>query len=87
VANVPEVAGAAPYSQTNAQVVAGGVNWYTVIGGTTPAWLSVGNWSMAHGNFFTQDDVSRVSKVAVLGSTVAANLFPLRWGRGQHDHR
>jgi putative ABC transport system permease protein len=75
-ANVPEVAAAAPYSQTSAQVVAGGSNWFTVIGGTTPAWLSVGNWSLAQGAFFTQDDVSRVTKVAVLGSTAAANLFP-----------
>jgi putative ABC transport system permease protein len=76
VANVPEVAAAAPYSSTSAQVVAGGVNWFTVIGGTTPAWPIVGNWNMAQGTFFTQDDVTRVSKVAVLGSTVAANLFP-----------
>jgi putative ABC transport system permease protein len=75
-ANVPEVAGAAPYSQTSAQVVAGGMNWFTVIGGTTPPWLSVENWNVAQGSFFTEDDVSRVSKVAVLGSTVAANLFP-----------
>ncbi len=36
----------------------------------------MGNWSVAQGAFFTQDDVSRVTKVAVLGSTVAANLFP-----------
>ena len=35
-ANVPEVSGVAPYSQTNTQVVAGSANWYTVIGGTTP---------------------------------------------------
>ncbi len=41
-ANVPEVAAAAPYSQTSAQVVAGGANWFTVIGGTTPAWLERG---------------------------------------------
>jgi len=75
-ANVPEVAGVAPYSQTSAQVVAGGANWFTVIGGTTPAWPTVGNWSIAQGSFFTASDVSRVAKVAVLGSTVAANLFP-----------
>jgi putative ABC transport system permease protein len=75
-ANVPEVSGVAPYSQTNAQVVAGGTNWATVIGGTTPDWASVGNWSIAQGSFFSAADVSRVAKVAVLGSTVAANLFP-----------
>jgi putative ABC transport system permease protein len=74
--NVPEVAAAAPYSQTSAQVIAGGTNWFTVIGGTTPAWPTVGNWTVAQGNFFSDDDVRRASKVAVLGSTVAANLFP-----------
>ena len=74
--DVPEVSGVCPYSQTNTQVVAGSANWYTVIGGTTPAWLEVGNWSVAQGSFFTNQDVQRVTKVAVLGSTVAANLFP-----------
>jgi len=74
--DVPEVSGVCPYSQTNTQVVAGSANWYTVIGGTTPAWLQVGNWSVAQGSFFTNQDVQRVTKVAVLGSTVAANLFP-----------
>ncbi|HUI70001.1 MAG TPA: ABC transporter permease, partial [Spirochaetia bacterium] len=39
-------------------------------------WLSVGNWNVAQGMFFSKQDVARVSKVAVLGSTVAANLFP-----------
>jgi putative ABC transport system permease protein len=75
-ANVPEIGGVAPYSQTSTQVVAGSANWYTVIGGTTPDWLSVGNWSVAQGTFFTKQDIDRVAKVAVLGSTVAANLFP-----------
>ncbi len=75
-ANVPEVSGVAPYSQTNTQVVAGSANWYTVIGGTSPDWPTVGNWTVAQGSFFTKQDVDRVSKVAVLGSTVAANLFP-----------
>jgi len=75
-ANVPEINGVAPYSSTSAQVVAGSANWYTVIGGTTPDWLAVGNWTVSQGTFFTKQDVDRVTKVAVLGSTVAANLFP-----------
>ena len=74
--NVPEVAAAAPYSQINTQAVAGGANWFTSIGGTTPAWLTVENWSLSQGRFFTDDEVAKVAKVAVLGSTVAANLFP-----------
>ena len=75
-ANVPEMNGVAPYSSTSAQVVAGSANWYTVIGGTTPDWLAVGNWTVSQGTFFTKQDVDRVTKVAVLGGTVAANLFP-----------
>jgi len=74
--NIPEVAAAAPFSQTNTQVVAGGANWFTTIGGTTPAWLTVENWSLSQGRFFTEAEVTKVAKVAVLGSTVAANLFP-----------
>lgn len=73
---VPEVAAAAPYSQTSAQVVAGGANWYTNVGGTTPAWQAVRNWSVAEGRFFTDAEVAHAAKVAVLGTTVAQNLFP-----------
>jgi putative ABC transport system permease protein len=73
---IPNLAGAAPYSQINAQAVAGSANWFTSIGGTTPSWLTVENWSIDQGRFFSEDEVARVSKVAVLGSTVAANLFP-----------
>ncbi|HVO40258.1 MAG TPA: ABC transporter permease [Spirochaetia bacterium] len=75
-ANVPELSGVAPVSQTGAQVVAGGTNWYTQVVGTTPPWIAVQNWSISQGSFFTDDDVRRVAKVAILGSTVAANLFP-----------
>jgi putative ABC transport system permease protein len=73
---VPAVAAAAPSSSTSAQVVASGINWFTSIQGSTPAWTDVRNWPVASGRFFTQDEVDHEAKVAVLGSTVAANLFP-----------
>ena len=73
---VPDVAGAAPYSQTNAHVVAGGLNWYTVVGGTTPSYTAVQNWTVAQGRFFSQVEVDQAAKVAVLGNTVVQNLFP-----------
>jgi putative ABC transport system permease protein len=73
---VPEVAAAAPSSQTNAQVVAAGMNWYTSVQGSTPAWQTVRNWPVAAGRFYTAAEVEQVAKVAVLGSTVAQNLFP-----------
>jgi putative ABC transport system permease protein len=73
---VPEVAAAAPSSSNNAQVVASGTNWYTSITGSTPAWQTVRNWTVIQGRFFTATEVDQRAKVAVLGSTVAQNLFP-----------
>jgi putative ABC transport system permease protein len=75
-ADVPGVAYVAPISSTNAQAVAGGKNWATSIVGTTPSWVSVQNWTLAQGQFFSGDDVRSGAKVAVLGATVAASLFP-----------
>ncbi len=73
---VPDVAGAAPYSSTSAQVVSAGLNWYTRIGGTTPSYTIVRSWPVAQGRFFTQSEVDQRAKVAVLGDTVNTNLFP-----------
>jgi putative ABC transport system permease protein len=73
---VPGVAGAAPFSETGAQVVAGAANWYTSVTGTTPAWTTVRNWAVAEGRFFTEAEVAQAAKVAVLGSTVSQSLFP-----------
>jgi putative ABC transport system permease protein len=74
--NVPQVAATAPFSETNGQVVAGGTNWNTTVGGSTPDWTSVRNWPVSEGRFFTQAEVDQAAKVVVLGSTVAQNLFP-----------
>jgi putative ABC transport system permease protein len=73
---VPQVGAAAPSSSTSAQVVASGTNWFTSIQGSTPAWTDVRNWDVASGRFFSQAEVNQEAKVAVLGSTVAQNLFP-----------
>ena len=73
---VPEVAAAAPSSQTSAQAVAGGTNWFTTVVGSTPSWPAVNNWNVAQGRFFTSNEQAQRAKVAVLGSTVAASLFP-----------
>ena len=73
---VPGVAGVAPQSQDNAQVQSGGNNWATTILGTSPSWMQVQNWTIAQGRFFSDDETRSAATDAVLGSTVAANLFP-----------
>jgi putative ABC transport system permease protein len=60
---------------TRGQVISGNQNWSTRVNGTEVDWPSIRTWSVKYGNFFTQQDVTSASKVAVLGSTVATNLF------------
>ena len=74
--NLLDVEAAAPYSQTSAQLVAGGANWATSVGGTTPAFTTVRSWKVAEGRFFDAEEVAGAAKVVVLGNTVAENLFP-----------
>jgi len=74
--SIPGVAGVAPQSNTTVQSVAGNNNWSTTALGTSPAWPAVENWPVAQGRFFTNAENLSAAKVAVLGATVAQNLFP-----------
>ncbi len=66
---------AAPTVRGTAQVVYVNLNWTTVIQGVTPEYLEVREWAAAAGKPFTQEDVDGATKVALLGQTVALNLF------------
>jgi putative ABC transport system permease protein len=57
------------------QVVYGNNNWATTAQGVTPDYLTLRDYSMLSGQFFTTQDVDAAAKVAVLGETVASNLF------------
>jgi len=48
----------------------------TTVQGVEPDYLTIKEWSMREGDFFTDADVSSRNKVAVLGQTVADQLFP-----------
>jgi putative ABC transport system permease protein len=60
----------------SAQVIAGAQNWSTRIQAVTPPYLSMENWTIAEGSSFTTQDNTNSNNVAVLGQTVATNLFP-----------
>ena len=75
VRDVPAVQAAAPASRGTAQVVYGNNNWGTQIMGSTPDYLSIRDLQVAEGQAFTTADVDSAAKVALLGKTVADNLF------------
>ncbi|MBI3352590.1 MAG: ABC transporter permease [Nitrospirae bacterium] len=66
---------AAPILNGVAQIISGNQNWSTSVVGTTPSLLDVRDWPISAGRSFTDDEVRNASKVALMGQTVAANLF------------
>ena len=62
-----------PTVQGSYQVVYGHENWQTSVYGVIPE--SIQSLTMQSGIFFTEHDVDVRSRVAVIGTTVAANLF------------
>ncbi len=51
-------------------------NWRTLINGVDTDYSTIRDWQTTSGDFFAADDVRGNRKVAVLGQTVAQNLFP-----------
>ena len=79
VAECPAVLAASPIVMARAQVIAGNQNWYPdELCGVNASYLTVRNWQMAKGDFFTDGDVHSAAKVCVIGVTVADNLFQTR---------
>ena len=69
-------AGVTPVVMTRTQVIAGGTNWRTMINGVSTDFQTVRDWQTQSGDFFSDNDVRGLRKVAVIGQTVADNLFP-----------
>jgi len=72
---VPQVRIAAPSNRTAAQVVAGNINWNTSIIGTTNDFLEARDWPLESGRMFEAGEMQGSGKVALLGQTVAKQLF------------
>lgn len=73
--NCPSVGLVAPYSNEAKQVTYGNQNWSTSITGTTLEYIKIRDWEINLGRNITEEDVSNMSKVAIIGNTVANELF------------
>ncbi len=70
----PDIAGVAPQVEKSETLVAGTENWTTDVYGSTAAYLSVRDRSMAVGSFFTSQEVAQDDNVVVLGQSTAQEL-------------
>jgi len=73
---VPGVVAVSPEMRDRAQVMGGGLNWNTQILGESPDYADIRMWPLAEGAMFSPQDVRSFAKVAVIGRTVANQLFP-----------
>lgn len=73
--DVPGVKHVAPSVGKQYQLVAGNQNWTSSVQGTTPDYLAVRNLTVGSGSFISNEDLEARNRVAVIGATVASNLF------------
>ncbi len=74
-----EVSGAvavSPELRQGAQVLGNGLNWRTSVHGVAPEFTAIRAWPLAEGRLFTDAELRSAAKVAVIGTTVAKQLFP-----------
>jgi putative ABC transport system permease protein len=67
-----------PVAGASVTVVAGNNNWSTSITGTTNGYLKAGNWKMARGREFLEDEERAGKTACVIGATVRRELFGAR---------
>ncbi len=72
---IAEVEAVAPTYRGGAQVVFGNANWSTQVFGITPDYFTVRNWTLESGRMFEPAEMSGAGKVALIGQTVARELF------------
>jgi putative ABC transport system permease protein len=70
------VAAISPVIVSRTAVIGPAGNWRTTINGVDSDYQTIRDWQPSSGDFFSADDVRSTHKVAVLGNTVAQNLFP-----------
>jgi len=73
---LPFVQNVAPEANTEVTASFSNTTWQASLSGTTPQLQEIKNWKIEQGTFFSENDVLRMSMVAVLGKTAASNLFP-----------
>ncbi len=75
VREIPAAAFASPALRRGEQVVAANLNWGTLVQGVAPEIQRIRDWEVVEGRFLHDGDIESDAKVAVLGRTVADNLF------------
>jgi putative ABC transport system permease protein len=74
--NAPDLEAVAPEFVVSSRVIAGSKNTQTSVAGVTPAYAEVRSFYPVAGSFITDEDMRSRSRVAVIGQSIMAELFP-----------
>ena len=74
-ANVSGLVAVAPVLASPAQFTFGSQNWAGEVGGVTPEYFIVRDWSIAEGRELIAEENDRAAKVVLLGASVREKLF------------
>lgn len=73
--NIKQIDYVSPTVSRSYQIVAGNQNWNTSVQGVTPEYMAIRSLTVGSGTFISEQDMNSRNRVAVIGSTVAENLF------------
>ena len=74
-AKIKDIQYVSPTVSSSYQVVNGNQNWNTSVTGVTPDLMQIRSLTVDNGSFINKDDMTKRNRVAVIGATVAENLF------------
>ena len=74
-AQIGGIAAVAPEARSGAVLVASGRNWSSSVIGSTNEWLITGNWKIADGRNFSDDEQRAGGAVCLIGQTVQRELY------------
>ena len=74
-AQIGGIAAVAPEARAGTTLVANGRNWSSSAVGSTNEWLVTGNWKLADGRPFSDDELRAGGAACLIGQTVQRELF------------
>jgi putative ABC transport system permease protein len=74
-AQIGGVAAVAPQGRAAVTVVGNGRNWATSVTGSTNEWFVTGNWKLAAGRIFDDDEQRAGAAVCIVGETVRREIY------------
>ena len=72
---VADVVAVSPGTRVSSQLNYGNQNWSTSVIGEAPEYFEIRQWEIVDGAGFSEQEVRSAAKVAVIGATVAQQLF------------